>query len=66
MSTENQITQVASLPGEMERKQPARFSAGLKIIKDLPTWLAGFIKSTRLTDQEQKEAGIDLNYQRNK
>ena len=42
---------------ESETKQPSGFLAGLHILDGILNWLSGLF---RLTEEEQKDAGIDL------
>ena len=44
-------------------QQPSSFFAGLQIFDGILNWLAGFIK---LTEEEQKDAGIYIGDQRYK
>ena len=47
-----------SLPQHtLDTQRPARLLAGLRVVDSILSWLVGFI---RLTEEEQKDAGIYL------
>jgi len=63
MSNKSGIAERASLQGEAGQKLRSRFLIRPKIFDNIQNWLAGLVKASRLSDEEQKDAGINLDYQ---
>lgn len=57
------MTEIDSHPLEPDREQPRRSLASPQIYKRILNWLMGLVQ---ISDKEQKDAGIDLGYQRYK
>ena len=61
--TNERITEGSASQREPECVLPDSLLSALPILKIIHKWLAGLIQ---LTDEEQKDAGIDLSYQHSK